>query len=295
MSVEANSHLHQAAAHAAHQAAESSQEGIKEVANWITVLTNGHHHEGWAHFLHQWENVIFSWTVAFLFIGVAFLGTRKFERVPSGIQNFLEMIVEFLTTFVTEVLGPQGKKYVPFIGTLFLYIFTQNIIGIIPFMKSPTSSINTTAALAICVFLYVQFTGIKENGLWGYFHHLMGSPNDVVGWIMVPLNLPLHVMGEFIKPLSLSLRLFGNILGEDALIAAFVTLGIAAGTFLHLPIGIPFQFPFMLLACITSLIQALVFSLLSTIYIFLMLPHDDHGHEDHTHGHAHNEAAQAHH
>lgn len=280
MSAEAHEH-----AHAAHQAA---QEGVKEVANWVTLLTHGAHDKPWAHFLHTWENVIFSWTVAAFLILIGLIASRKMDKVPSGLQNFLESLVEGLETFVVDVLGERGKKYVPFIGTLFLYIFGQNIIGIIPFLKAPTSSVNTTAGLAICVFLYVQFTGIKENGIFGYIHHLMGSPNDLVGWLMVPLNLPLHVMGEFIKPLSLSLRLFGNILGEDALIAAFVTLGIAATSFAHLPFGLPFQFPFMMLACITSLIQALVFSLLSTIYISLMLPHDDHGHE---HGHGGHEAA----
>lgn len=267
--------------HAAHHGTEAAQQGMRELANWITLVTENAHGRPWADFLHHWENVVFSWTVGAAFILIAFFGTRKMMRIPSGLQNFLEMIVEFLENLVTDVLGPTGKKYVPFIGTLFLYILVQNLIGIVPLMKSPTSSINTTAGLAISVFIYVQFTALKENGLWGYVHHLMGSPKDAVGWALVPLNLPLHLMEEFIKPVSLSLRLFGNILGEDALLAAFITLGIAATSFLHLPVGIPFQFPFMLLACITSLIQALVFSLLSTIYISLMLPHEDHPESSH--------------
>ena len=142
-------------------------------------------------------------------------------------------------------------------------------------MKSPTSNLNTTVALAVTVFFYVQGTGIRENGVFGYLDHLMGSPRDFVGWFMVPLNLPLHILQELIKPLSLSLRLFGNILGEDSLIAAFVTLGIGALAFFHLPFGIPFQFPFLMLALLTGTIQAVVFSLLSTIYISLMLPHEE--------------------
>lgn len=267
--------------HAVHHQTEAAQQGMRELANWITLATENAHGQPWADFLHRWENVIFSWTVAAAFIVIAFFSTRKMSRIPAGLQNFLEMIVEFLENLVIDVLGPRGKKYVPFIGTLFLYILIQNFIGMVPLMKSPTSSLNTTAGLAISVFFYVQFTALKENGLWGYIHHLMGSPKDAVGWALVPLNLPLHIMEEFIKPMSLSLRLFGNILGEDALIAAFITLGIAATSFLHLPIGIPFQFPFMLLACITSLIQALVFSLLSTIYISLMLPHEDHHESSH--------------
>jgi F-type H+-transporting ATPase subunit a len=134
-------------------------------------------------------------------------------------------------------------------------------------MKSPTSSLNTTVALAVTVFFYVQWTGLRENGILGYLDHLMGSPRDLAGWVMVPLNLPLHILEEFIKPLSLSLRLFGNILGEDSLIAAFVGLGIAALAFFHLPFGLPLQFPFLMLAMLTGTIQAVVFSLLSTNYI----------------------------
>jgi len=130
-------------------------------------------------------------------------------------------------------------------------------------------------ALASTVFFYVQWAGIRENGIVGYIDHLMGSPRDLVGWLMVPLNLPLHILEELIKPLSLSLRLFGNILGEDSLIAAFVALGIAALVFFHLPLGLPLQLPFMMLAMLTGTIQALVFSLLSTIYISLMLPHEE--------------------
>lgn len=265
---------HEVGAHA-----EKAQEGLKELANWVTLVTEKAHGTPWADFLHRWENVVFSWTVALGLVLLTFLGTRKKKEVPALFQNFLEMVVEGLERFILDVLGERGKKYVPFIGTLFLYIFCQNMLGLVPAMKSPTSNLNTTAALAITVFFYVQWTGLRENGILGYIDHLMGSPRDLVGWLMVPLNFPLHLLGEFIKPLSLSLRLFGNILGEDSLIAAFVTLGIAALAFFHIPVGLPLQFPIMLLAILTGTIQALVFALLSTIYISLMLPHE----EEHAH------------
>lgn len=271
----------EAAQHAVPHTETAAHPGLKELANWITLLSEKGHGTPWIDFLHRWENVFFSWLIAFTLLGIAFMGMRKKEQIPGPLQNFLEKVVEGLETFVTDVLGARGKKYVPFIGTLFLYILCQNLLGLAPGLKSSTSSINTTAALAICVFLYVQWTGLRENGPLGYIHHLMGSPRDVVGWVLVPLNLPLHILEEFIKPLSLSLRLFGNILGEDALITAFVGLGIGALAFAHLPFGIPFQFPFLLLASLTGTIQAVVFSLLSTIYISLMLPHEEHEAEHH--------------
>ena len=253
-----------------------ANEGLKELANWITLLNERWHDVPLIHFLHRWENVAFSLVAAFFLVIVSFLATRKKSIIPTPLQNAVEFVVESLEQLVTGIIGPKGRAYVPFIGTLFLYILTQNFMGLVPGFKAPTSNLNTTVALAVCVFFYVQGIGIKQNGLWGYILHLMGSPRDIVGWIMVPLNFPLHILEEFIKPLSLSLRLFGNILGEDSLIAAFVGLGILALSFIHSPVGLPIQFPFLILSMLLGTIQALVFSLLSTIYISLMLPHEEH-------------------
>jgi len=105
--------------------------------------------------------------------------------------------------------------------------------------------------------------------------HMAGSPRSLVEWVLVPLNLPIHIIGELARPVSLSLRLFGNITGEDVLIAVFIGLGIASLSFLKLPVGVPLHVPFIFLAILTSLIQALVFALLSTVYLSLMLPHEE--------------------
>lgn len=256
----------------------AAQEGLKELANWITILNERWHDVGLVQFLHHWENVVFSLTAAFFLIVLSFFATRKKLLIPHPLQNVLELAVESLENLVTGMIGPRGRAYVPFIGTLFFYILTQNFMGLVPGMKSPTSNLNTTVALAVCVFFYVQGIAIKENGVFGYIDHLMGSPRDPISWVMVPLNLPLHVLQEFIKPLSLSLRLFGNIFGEESLIATFVGLGIVSLSFFHSPIGLPLQFPFMILSILLGTIQALVFSLLSTIYISLMLPYEEHEH-----------------
>lgn len=269
-------HIHKIALQTATAAHGHAQEGLKELANWITLLNDYFHEVPFVHFLHQWENIIFSLTAGFFLIVVSFFATRKKTLIPGPLQNALEYAVESLENLVTGIIGPRGRAYVPFIGTLFLYILTQNFMGFVPGMKAPTSSLNTTAALAVCVFFYVQGIALKENGVIGYIDHLMGSPRDIVGWIMVPLNLPLHILEEFIKPLSLSLRLFGNILGEDSIIAAFVGLGILSLSFIHSPIGLPFQFLIFPLCILLGTIQALVFSLLTTIYISLILPSSTH-------------------
>jgi F-type H+-transporting ATPase subunit a len=155
----------------------------------------------------------------------------------------------------------------------------MNLFGLIPFMDSPTSNLNVTFALGLVVFVYAQWIGIRGLGPTGYVDHLLGSPRDLTGWLLAPLMLPIHVLGELAKPISLSCRLFGNIFGEDMLLVAFVSLGITSLSFLHLPVGLPLQLPFLFLALLTSTLQAAVFMVLSTIYFLLMLPHDDHGHE----------------
>jgi F-type H+-transporting ATPase subunit a len=190
------------------------------------------------------------------------------------------MVVEGLYNFIIDILGPKyGPRYVPFLGTLFIYILAMNLFGLIPFMDSPTSSLNVTVALALVVFIYSQYIGFKELGPLGWLDHMAGSPRTAIGWGLVPLMLPIHLMGELAKPISLACRLFGNIFGEDMLLVAFCSLGITILAATHLPIGIPLHLPFIFLALLTSTLQALVFTVLRTIYFLLMLPHDDHAHE----------------
>lgn len=258
----------------AHSAAKESAQ--PELPNLISVLNEyvlGGTSIG--AFLHRWENVIFSLLIVALITAIARLASRKPQLVPRGLQNATEMVVEELEKFIVGVIGPHGRRFVPFLGTLFLYILFMNFAGLVPLLKSPTSSVNQTIALALCVFAYVQFTALRENGIRGYVDHLMGAPRNALQWAFVPLMLPIHVIGELAKPLSLSLRLFGNVTGEDILILIFVGLGVAVMSFTHLPVGIPLQLPFVFLAILTSFIQALVFMLLSTLYFAMMLPHEE--------------------
>lgn len=241
--------------------------------NLVNILNHYLPDQPIVRFLHDWENILFSLGVAFFIALVFSLAARRGAMIPKGIQNVCEMTAEALDHFVTGILGERWRKFTPFIGTLFLYIFLMNLAGVIPFLKSPTSSFGITFPLGLSVFLYVQAAGIRELGLLKYLDHLAGEPRSAVGFFLIPLMLFLHVVGEFVKPLSLSLRLFGNIWGEDVLIAVFVGLGSKIG------IPIPLHFPFLFLAVLTSFVQAIVFCLLTTIYIALMLPHEAGEHE----------------
>jgi F-type H+-transporting ATPase subunit a len=274
----------------AHEApAEGGSAGPQKFANVITVLARAFPNAEWAHFLHHYEIPIFAMFIAILICVICYFATRNAQMIPGPLQNVVELLVGGLDDFIGGILGREhAPRYVPFLGSLFIYIWVMNLFGLIPFMDSPTSSLNTTFALAITVFVYVQWIGLRALGPVGYVHHLMGSPRDVTSWLLAPLMLPIHVLGELAKPISLSCRLFGNIFGEDMLLVAFVSLGITSLSFAHLPFGLPLQLPFMFLALLTGTLQALVFTVLSTIYILLMLPHDEHEHEGETqHAHSH--------
>lgn len=269
------------------QTAEEEEESIHPptLVGIVAALFEGkavhdpaHAHNAVAKFLLTFIAPIYSLFIIIILSTLCILATRNMTLIPGRLQNLVEWAVEGLSNFLGGVLGPDGRQFVPFLGTLFLYIYFQNIFGLIPLMFTPTSMVETTASMSILVFLYVQWTAVRMNGPLGYVRHLAGDPRDVTGWVLAPLMLPLHVVGELAKPLSLALRLFGNMMGEETLLAVFMGLGVSILAFTHLPVGIPLQVPFMFLALLTTLIQALVFAVLSTIYFALVLPHHEEEH-----------------
>jgi len=258
---------------------EGGHEAAHELPSLIGLITHSMADGPLKSFLEHWEGMIYAFAIAGLVILIAQLAARNPKMIPGRFQNVVEMVVEGVSDFIGGVLGPEGRTFLPFLGSLFIYIVAMNLSGVVPLGKSPTSSINTTAALAICVFVYVHYTALRRNGPLGYLKHLAGSPKSGIEWAFAPLMFIIHVVGEIARPVSLALRLFGNVTGEDVLLFAFCSLGVTTLAALHSPVGIPFQVPFILLAFLTSFIQALVFTLLSTIYILLWLPHHDHGTE----------------
>ncbi len=246
-----------------------------ELPNILTLIF-GHKENPGITDIQYWENVIFAFFGGLVLVIIAYSAYRKRQMIPGRLQNVCEMLVEYFYEFFHSILGKHTKRFMPFLGTLFFYIITMNFLGLTPGFKAASSSINITASLALLVFVYAQYVGLKELGIKGWLDHLAGSPRDVLGWSMVPLLLPIHIIGELAKPFSLAVRLFGNITGEDVLIFAFVMLGISMVAGLHSPIGVPIQAVFIPLSILFSTIQALVFTILSTIYISLMLPHAEH-------------------
>lgn len=214
-----------------------------------------------------------SLAMAFLII-LGALGTRNLQKVPGTLQNLLEMLVGGLESFYVSILGPGGERHVPFLVTTFLFILTMNLMGLIPGFKPATATLNMTIALALVAITYVQIQGIRAHGLWGYIRHFMGEPL----WL-APLMLPLHIIGELAKPLSLSIRLFGNIFGEETVILQITLLGplVLFGSKV-----LPLQFPIVVFGVFTSIVQALVFTVLTSSYILMITS----GHEEHEEHHA---------
>ncbi len=264
------------AAEAARQVGETgaAEPGIV-TGSWLTPLYN-------AHLLREDmfpEEVVLG-VVVMLLMGLAcFLMTRRLDlRRPSKTQAALELVVSSLQNMVMGLIGPDGMRYLPFVGTLFLYILLMNLVGVIPLWKTPTANLNVTIAMALTTIVYVHYHGIRANGIGGYLRHYMGDPI----W-MAPLNFPIHVIGEIARPISLSLRLFGNMFGEDTVIAILIML--AAPLWI-----IPFHFPMILLTIFTSFVQAMVFTMLSCTYIAGFVAHNEH----HPPGHEHDTVDEEH-
>ncbi len=183
---------------------------------------------------------------------------RRPALVPGRRQSVAEMIVQMFESVVLDTIGPEGRKYVPVIGTVGIFIFACNMIGLVPGLMSPTSKLNVTVGCALVVFLYYHAQGVRAQGL-KYFKHFLGPIPA-----LAPLMLPIEIISHFSRPVSLSMRLFCNIFAEELLIVIMASI---------IPFLLPL--PFMAVAIFTSLIQAYVFVLLSCIYIAGAVAHEE--------------------
>ena len=210
-----------------------------------------------------------SWFVIGILVVASLAATRNIQKIPGGIQNLMEYALEFIRDLTKNQIGEKEyRPWVPFIGTLFLFIFISNWSGaLIPWrliklpegeLAAPTNDINTTVALALLTSLAYFYAGFSKRGL-GYFKKYIEP---------TPILLPIAILEDFTKPLSLSFRLFGNILADELVVAVLVLL---------VPLFVPL--PVMALGLFTSAIQALVFATLAAAYIHEAM--EGHGGEEH--------------
>ncbi len=224
------------------------------------------------------DYVLYTWLAMVVLVVVSFLATRSLQLAPRGVQNFMEVVLEQFQTLLDDVIGHDGRRYLPLIATLGLFILTSNLLGLIPGLMAPTSNLNTTVACALIVFVTYHVIGIRKHGFVTYLKHFCGP----VPWL-APLMFPIEVVSHLARPLSLSLRLFGNMFAGHVLLAIIFLLtgldgligwalgGNLAGILLGLPGGavmIAFTVGFLLpLKILVAFLQAFIFCMLSMIYI----------------------------
>jgi len=217
--------------------------------------------------------VMFGFVVIIAVIVLWLLRGKLSTESPTTRQQTFEVGVEAIRGFLADLVGPKGMKHFPVVATFAVLILLSNLTGMLPDMVAPTANFNVTLALALTSFLYYNWIGIRENGLFGHIKHLLGP----VLWL-APLMFPIEIISNLARILSLSIRLFGNIYGEEQVsgsIAAMVQFIVPA---LLMPLGL-----------LTSLLQTFIFIVLSMLYIGEVSHHGD----DH-HGEAHGHAATAH-
>lgn len=212
------------------------------------------------------NHIVTAILVVFLVLVSASIATLKLKAVsdatiPDGtltFRNFFELIAEKIYELVENTMGEhEAEEYFPVIATLFIFIFTCNLIGLVPGFLPPTDNINATFAAGLFVFFYYNYHGLKHNGL-AYLKHFMGPV-----WYLAPLMLVIELVSHLFRPVSLALRLRGNMMGDHAVLGVFLSL-------------VPYVVPviFYALGVFVAFIQAFVFCLLTMVYINLSIAHD---------------------
>lgn len=201
-------------------------------------------------------HIFFTWIVMTLLIVMGLMVQKRVSMVPGGLQNFFEVIIGGLEDFVVANIGEEGRKVFPLLVTLFIFVWFNNLMGLVPGCDAATANVNTNAAMAIVVFIYYNYWGIREHG-FGYIKHFLGPIAA-----LAPLMLIIELFGHLARPLSLTLRLFGNIRGEEIVLILLFSMAPIVAT-------VPMYFLFGL----AKTIQAFIFFMLTMIYLKGSLEH----------------------
>ena len=199
--------------------------------------------------------------VALLVVLFARLATQNMKIIPTGIQNVYEFLISGILNVASDVVSREvAIKYLPLTGTIALFVFFSNAIGIIPGFESPTSSWSFTLVIALVVFFYYHYEGIKTKGFVHYFAHFMGPMK-----VLAPLMLPIEIISHISRIISLSFRLFGNIKGDDMFLLVMLMLA-------------PWVAPLPAFAILTlmAFLQAFVFMILTYVYIAGAIMEEEH-------------------
>ena len=182
---------------------------------------------------------------------------------PGKLQIVLEDGVAALQSMLHDYVGHKGPRYLAIVTTMFIFILTGNLMGLIPGLKSPTANINVTLGCALTVAVYYHLQGVKEQGLGHYLKHFAAPPGAPI--FLAPIMLPIEIISHIARPLSLAIRLMGNMMADHKVVMSFFAL---------VPVLVPL--PFLLLGLLVCGIQALVFCTLAMVYIGMAIEHEEH-------------------
>ena len=197
---------------------------------------------------------------AIIVVLFAVLRPRLSMDRPGKTQHIFETIYTFLRGEASDSIGHEGPKFLPFLGTLFIFILFSNLIGVIPGFESPTMNPSVPAGCALLVFVYYNFMGFKQQGVFNYLKHFAGPMP-----VLAPLMIPIELISHMARPLSLTIRLFANMLAGEKVTVVFLGL-----TYLIAPAV------FMGLHVFVSFLQAYIFVLLTMMYLSETVPHEQH-------------------
>ena len=199
---------------------------------------------------------------AAIVIVIAKMATSNLRVVPTGTQNVMEAYLNGVLAMGADVMGKaEARRYLPLVATIGLFVGIANVIGVIPGFEAPSAFLDFTLALALVVFVYYNFEGIRRNGIISYFKHFMG-PVWWLAWLMFPIEIVSHIS----RIISLSFRLFGNVKGDDMFLMVLLMLA-------------PWLLPIIPFALLTfmAFLQAFIFMMLTYVYLGgAVLLHDDH-------------------
>ena len=202
------------------------------------------------------HNVTHAFLASIILIIVALVIRSSIRLVPKGVQNFVEVVTEAMLKLVEENIGHHwGKTLFPLICTIFMFILLCNLMGLVPGFTAATANVNTNAAMAIPVFLATHYYGIRVHGV-KYIHHFLGPIRSIVALPLMILMFIVEFIGHFARPVTLTVRLFGNMIAKHILLIVLAMLA---------PLFVPITI--LVLGLLVSVVQALVFALLSTLYL----------------------------
>ena len=210
------------------------------------------------------NGVITLWLAVAIVFSFFFLVSRRLQLIPGKAQGVAEVLVQFLKNDVADQITHGREKWLPFIVAIFSFILVNNLLGLIPGVPSATSNINTTAALAIIVFLVVQIAGLAEHGLVGYLKSFVPEGIPV---LIIPFIVPIEIVSTLARPFSLAVRLFANMFAGHAVMLVLISLIFMFKSYFVIPLPVLGDVIMLMFEIFVAFIQAFIFTFLTTLYI----------------------------